>query len=182
MESRIKRLLKEYENHVSLPWPDSLPFYQRVWFVVYRKTDERKLRKRLDEFALTTQQAGHKWVLVDLASAFSEFMSSLDYRDGYFENPTALATQKENFLRFVADKVLSKLSAADQDTVVALSGLGGLFGLVKTSRLIDKVEKDIRGRLVVFFPGSYINNRYKFFDVGDDWNYRAFPIVDTQRG
>jgi hypothetical protein len=39
------------------------------------------------------------------------------------------------------------------------------------------VVKDIRGRLVVFFPGEYEDNNYRLLDARDGWNYLAVPIT-----
>jgi hypothetical protein len=39
------------------------------------------------------------------------------------------------------------------------------------------VEGDIRGRLVIFFPGEYDSNNYRLLDARDGWNYLAVPIT-----
>ncbi len=52
--SKIDSLLHNYERHASLPWYDALSGLQKVWFAVYDKTDERRLRTRIDAFELTT--------------------------------------------------------------------------------------------------------------------------------
>jgi hypothetical protein len=41
--SRVDRLVKRYEGFVSLPWEQGLAGAQRVWFVQYDKTDERRI-------------------------------------------------------------------------------------------------------------------------------------------
>ena len=65
----------------------------------------------------------------------------------------------------------------DDNTVVALSGVGSLFGLTKTSDVLDQVTDAIRGRLLVFFPGRYENSQYRLLDARDGWNYLAVPII-----
>jgi hypothetical protein len=66
----------------------------------------------------------------------------------------------------------------DSRTVVAVSGAASLFGLVRVSSLIDEVAGDIRGRLVVFFPGSYDEKSYfRLLDARDGWDYLAVPIT-----
>ena len=52
-----------------------------------------------------------------------------------------------------------------------------LFGLLRASHLLKLVERDIRGRLVVFFPGHKDNNNYRLLDARDGWNYLAVPIT-----
>jgi hypothetical protein len=43
---------------------------------------------------------------------------------------------------------------------------------------LQKAESDIKGRLVVFFPGSYDQNVYRLMDGKDGWNYLATPIAN----
>ena len=40
-----------------------------------------------------------------------------------------------------------------------------------------RIERDIRGRVVVFFPGEYENSNYRLLDARDGWNYLAVPIT-----
>ena len=69
----------------------------------------------------------------------------------------------------------------DEATVVAIYGVAGLFGFMKTSELVSKVEVVIRGRLLVFFPGEYERNLYRFMDARDGFNYMAVPITCSER-
>ena len=39
------------------------------------------------------------------------------------------------------------------------------------------MERDVRGRMVVFFPGEYVDNNYRLLDARDGWNYLAVPIT-----
>ena len=50
----------------------------------------------------------------------------------------------------------------DRDTVVAVLGVGSLFGFVHLSGVISDLEEAIRGRLLVFFPGEYERSVYRF--------------------
>ena len=50
--SQIERLIQNYDNRVSLPWDQNLAGPQRVWFAVYNKTEERRLRRRMEEFEI----------------------------------------------------------------------------------------------------------------------------------
>lgn len=82
---------------------------------------------------------------------------------------------KEAVVRQVTDVLTSP--KADESTVVAIYGVASLFGFLKTSELVSKVEPMIRGRLLVFFPGEYENNTFRFLDARDGWNYLAVPIT-----
>ena len=79
----------------------------------------------------------------------------------------------------MADRIRSALTLPEvtKDTVVAVFGGGTLFGLTRMSRVLKLVESDIRGRLAVFFPGSFDRNNYRLLDARDGWNYMAIPIT-----
>jgi len=75
--------------------------------------------------------------------------------------------------------VTATLDDADVDdqTVVAVLGVGALFGLTRVASLMEAVAPRIRGRLLVFFPGSYDGSVYRLLDARDGWNYLAVPIT-----
>lgn len=72
-------------------------------------------------------------------------------------------------------------SDADNNTVVAVTGLASLFGLMRASRLIEAVAPDVKGRLLVFFPGERDGANYRLLDARDGWNYLAIPITAEER-
>ena len=176
---RIEKLVENYARFAALPWEQNLAGAQRVWFAVYDKSDERRLRIRLGEFELATKSAKHGWKLVDVAGTFAEWMAAEEYRESYFQAPDDLEMAMSGFLDFVSARVRSALDdeAADASTIVAVHGIACLFGLIKVSDLIGAVESSIRGRLLVFFPGEYENNNYRLLDARDGWNYLAVPIT-----
>lgn len=177
MSSRIARLVQNYERHASIPWPATLAGPQRIWFAVYDKNDERRVRARVGEFEIATGRAGHGWALVDVTDAFPTWLGAHEYRDSYFENPEALEIAMGDFLEHVAKQVQSTLDSADENTVVTLMGVGALFGFVKVSELVKTVQDHVRGRLLVLFPGTHENNVYRLLDARDGWNYMAVPIT-----
>ena len=46
--ARIEELVTRYKAHIGAPWQKNLAGPQKTVFVVYPKTDERRLRARLD--------------------------------------------------------------------------------------------------------------------------------------
>ena len=184
MSSRIQRLLATYRQHLTVPWQAGLAAIQRVIFAVYDKTDELRLRANIEEFALATQQAGKRWLLINVTDAFPRWMMAQEYRDAYFECPEDLAGyQAGELTEFVADQVdqLKRRIAqeSDADTVVALIGVGALFGVARVSSLVEGIKESIQGRLLVFFPGEHHpeNHTYRLLDARDGWNYLAVPLL-----
>ena len=177
---RIEELAARYGRHVGAPWQRNLSGDQKAIFVVYPKADERRLRARLDLFEMATASAGHGWVVVDLTDAFACWMADTEYREVYFEEPDTLAMKlRSDFVQYVAAKIREALTdqGVDEDSVVAVQGIASVFGFARVSLVLKEVVKDIRGRLVVFFPGEFEDNNYRLLDARDGWNYLAVAIT-----
>ncbi|WP_025097274.1 BREX protein BrxB domain-containing protein [Burkholderia sp. A1] len=184
MSSKIAKLVSVYRQHLTVPWQPGLAAIQRVIFAVYDKADELRLRANVGEFELASQQAGKQWLLLDVTNAFPEWMAAQEYRDAYFEAPEDLAGyQAGELTEFVADlnaKLKARISSeAGPDTVVALLGVGTLFGLARVSSVVEGIKEAVEGRLLVFFPGEYHpeNHTYRLLDARDGWNYLAVPLL-----
>ena len=175
--SEVNDLLSAYEEVLKLPWKNNLSGAEKVWFVVYEPSSERKIRLRLSEFELKTIQSGYQWKHVDVTNIFAEWMAQLEYREAYFENPSDMDPMLEDFAEDVIEKITSVLSDADERSIVALNGVASLFGLTHASKIIDGVTSKIAGRLLVFFPGRYDGSVYRLLDARDGWNYLALPIT-----
>jgi hypothetical protein len=177
--SRVKRLVHSYSRHISIPWRDDAAAAQRVIFCVYNENEERWLRARVDEFEIVTKQAGHDWALFDLTNTFAAWLSSQRYAKSYFQKPHLLATVLPKYLDYIVDEFERFLDSRniDENAVVAIQGVGSLFGFLKVKDVVDKLAPRVPGRLLVFFPGSYENNNYRLLDGYDGWNYLAMPIT-----
>ncbi len=175
---KVEELAAVYERHVSVPWQRTLAGAQRVMLVVYEKELERTLRARIGEFEQATRRSGHGWKLVDCTRWFSTWMGSDEYRDAYFEDPSLLGMKLQGeFRQEAARKLSAELEAAGDDSVLAVLGVGSLFGFLRVSELIRAVEQSVRGRLVVFFPGTKNESNYRLLDARDGWNYLAQGIT-----
>ena len=176
--NRISRLAQVYKRHISAPWQETIAGAQRVVMIIYRREEERALRRRLDEFEQATRDAGRQWILVDATRWFAEWMAAHEYREAYFEDPELLEMSiDEDFRRETAAKLSAALESADDNTVIALCGASSLYGFLRISELLPLVEQSIRGRLVVFFPGSKNDNNYRLLDARDGWSYLAQAIT-----
>jgi hypothetical protein len=181
--NRIDLLRKNYQRLCEHSWDHNVSGAQRVWLAVYDKEDERKLRLRLGVFEDATHDAGHKWLAIDLTDSFANWMcdpANADYAESYFESPESLDNAVlADMMASVVARIRSTLTAlADpENTVVALYGVASLFGFLKISEILPKVEGDVKGRLLVYFPGVYEQNNYRLLDARDGWNYLAVPIT-----
>lgn len=181
---QIERLIQNYDVRVSLPWERNLAGPQRVWFAVYQKAEERRLRFRLEEFAISTKRAKHRWILVDVTDTFAQWLSTCDadHRAGYFEAPELLegdSSALDEFKEGLVQQVTTALTSdsVDDFTVVAVYGVASLFGFMRVSDLVSRVESSIRGRLLMFFPGEHEGGSYRFLDARDGFSYLAVPIT-----
>jgi hypothetical protein len=176
--NKIDHLAGNYSRHLEVPWQSSVSGAQKVMLLIYDKELERSLRACIGEFEIKTRDAGYNWVEHNFTHAFSKWLAADDYRDAYFEEPEDLTMKIEGeFKEHVIVSLRTQLREADDQTVVALTGIAALYGFVHVSELVRAVEPDIRGRLIVFFPGTKEGSNYRLLDARDGWNYLANSIT-----
>lgn len=178
--AHIEELVTQYKNHIAAPWQRNLAGPQKAIFVVYPKNDERRLRARLELFEIATKETGHGWSVFNFTSTFAKWMAATEYREVYFEEPSDLAMKlQKDFLIHAAGELRGALTmgSVNEDSIIAVYGVACLFGFARVSLVLKEVEHDIRGRLVLFFPGEFENNNYRLLDARDGWNYLAVPIT-----
>ena len=177
---RIEDLSDRYLQHISTPWQRTVSGAQRVLVIVYDKELERTLRARKVAFETATRQAGHDWHELDISEVFAAWMAANDYSEEYFAAPEDLQLKLQaEFPEYVAERLRTILNGPEitDDSVVALFGVGTLFGFARLSQILKMVESDIKGRLIVFFPGHLERSNYRLLDARDGWNYMAVPIT-----
>ena len=177
--SKVKRLVSSYGKYIAIPWRADAAAAQRVIFCVYNESDELRLRSKIDEFEIATKQNNHNWALFDLTDSFAHWLTSQKYSQSYFKKPNLLATIYPKYLEHIIasfDHFLAQ-HQTDETYVVAIKGVGSLFGFLKVKEVVEKLAPMVSGRLLVFFPGSYENNNYRLLDGYDGWNYLAVPIT-----
>lgn len=178
--ARIEDLADRFGRHIATPWQRTVSGAQRVVTLVYDKELERTLLARKLAFETAARQAGHDWHEVDVSDAFATWMAADDYREEYFASPDDLQLKLQaEFPEYVANRIRTALTGTDitENSIVALFGVGALFGFARLSHILKLVEGDIKGRLVVFFPGNLERNNYRLLDARDGWNYLAVPIT-----
>ncbi len=177
--SKSKRLLQSYAAYVAVPWRSDAAAPQRVIFCVYHEAEELRLRAKVAEFELATRSAGHAWAVFDLTDSFPTWLAAQRYAKSYFDKPNLLPTLLPKYLSFIEAEFTAFLDhhAVTDNAVVALTGVGTLFGFLKVKEVVDKLAPKVKGRLLVFFPGSYEDNNYRLLDGYDGWNYLAVPIT-----
>jgi hypothetical protein len=179
--SAVDHLFSNYSRQVRLPWSSSMSGKQRIWFAVYPPGEERRVRARLPQFEAVTLAASHGWTTVDLTRLVPDFLAAHPYREQVFQQPQHL--RAGNALEKRAAGLVREACSAEEATassVVAVTGLASLFDFMRVSSLIEAAEDSISGRLLVFFPGEYAGNVYRFMDARDGFNYMAVPITSTE--
>ncbi|NBK25544.1 MAG: DUF1788 domain-containing protein [Spirochaetia bacterium] len=177
--SRVRDLVKAYDEFISLPWQEEIAASQRVIMCIYDEQDELKLRAIKDEFGIVTTHAGHQWLEYDLTDAFPRWLMANPHAQKSFARPNLFNSLLHTFKTHVVEDFTSFIDkhAPGINHVVALTGIGSLFGYLKVKDLLDAIAPMVKGRLVVFFPGSYEHNNYRLLDAYDGWNYLAVPIT-----
>jgi len=177
--SKIRQLINSYKTFIAVPWKEDAAALQRVVFCIYNENDELKLRAKIDEFEIATKQTKHDWAVFDVTDTFAAWLTSQRYAKSYFAKPHLLQTLLPKYQEFIVTQFQLFLSenGADENSVVAIKGVGSLFGFLKVKDVVDKLAPLVKGRLLIFFPGSYENNNYRLLDGYDGWNYLAVPIT-----
>lgn len=177
--NKIKRLVESYGKYVAIPWRDDAAAAQRVIFCVYDEADELRIRTKIDEFEIATRQSDHDWAVFDLTDTFARWLASQRYAESYFQKPQLLQTLLPRYLTYLTEEFSKFLidNNCGKNSVVAIKGVGSLFGFLKVKEAVDKLAPMVEGRLLIFFPGSYENNNYRLLDGYDGWNYLAIPIT-----
>lgn len=181
--SRLHDLIKAYSKFISLPWQKEIAASQRVIMCVYDEQDELKFRAIKDEFAIATNQSNHNWVEYDLTDIFPKWLMSNPNAQKCFVKPYLFPSLLHTFRNFIVNDFQNFINnhSVDPNSVVALTGVGTLFGFIKVKEMLEAISPLVKGRLVVFFPGSYENNNYRLLDAYDGWNYLAVPITADNR-
>jgi hypothetical protein len=148
----VEELLKAYARFVGYEWNARVAPEERVWFGMYDPAEECRMRFRVKAFEEATVRAGHEWAALDLSGEFAQWMSSHEYRESYFESPEDLT---DDLMDDFAEHVASVIEALrGSDGVVAIYGLGSLFGLMRVSRLLEMVSGRFGGGFSCSFRGS----------------------------
>ena len=180
MISKTDALINKYESVVREPWDQKLSGQEKVWFLVYDPTEQRKILFRLPDFERVTLQQQKGWKEVDLADCFPRWMSKHKYREKYFEQPEFIKdTIERGFKEFVVKEIKETFQNSDNiySTVFALININAIFGFIKLSEVLQEIYHFNEGRLLVFFPGEYQNNQYRLMGARDGWSYLARPII-----
>ena len=172
----VDDLLGHFRRQVSLPWPqDTAPDY-RVWIMHYDRALERAHPGASARFRGSGAPFNHGWASLNLATLVAPWFAGNDLFDGLCRQPDELPGLLPDFEEHVVATVRARLQALHEQDILALSGVGALFGLMRASTLTEKAAPDIKGRLLLLFPGRHTNGVYRLLDARDGWTYRAIPI------
>lgn len=102
----IDLLIAAYESQVSTPWRERLSGSERVWFLVYSPSNERRLRRRLEEFAIVTRDARRGWKHLDMTDWFAQWLVSQRHSEGFYKRPDGLSEKR--FVESIAATAVSR--------------------------------------------------------------------------
>ena len=180
MISKTDALINSYERVLTEPWSQKLSGQEKVWFLVYDPTEQRRVMFRLGDFERVTRKHKREWLEVDLADAFPQWMANHEYREEYFQYPAGIQDQLESELRdYVVERIIQATQKANdiENTIIAITNVNALFGFIKLSDVLQKVYAHNKGRILIFFPGEFHSNHYRLMDARDGWSYLARPIT-----
>ncbi len=172
----VDDLLGHFRRQVALPWSKDIARDYRVWIMCYDKSLERRVQGRLPEFEALARTNGHGWAALNLAPIVAPWLASHELFEALAEQPDELPGMLPDFEDHISTTVQEHLGTLSDNDILALSGTGALFGLLRISTLIERVAPSIHGRLLLLFPGRHDAGSYRLLDARDGWTYRATPI------
>ena len=158
--NEIESLTNAYDQFVSVPWDHTLAGPQKVWFAIYDPTQERRLRLHIPNFEMATKRANHSWKLLDITDSFAHWMSNHEYRDEYFNQPDDMELALQDFADSLGEQLKTFLTSPDVDenTVVAIVGIGSLFGFIIIGLFCVLIVGAITGQQFTDLMGLIISN------------------------
>lgn len=180
MATRIDDLVNNYEKVLKEPWTNKLSGQEKVWFLVYDPSEQRKVALRVSDFERITRKNNKNWSEIDLQYCFPNWMKDHEYRNAYFVDPEAIQDQIEcDFKEYIVNYISQIIKGVKdlENTVVAINNVSSLFGFLKLSDVLSEIYPLNKGRILIFFPGEYHNNHFRLMDARDGWSYLARPIT-----
>ena len=180
MISKVDQLITAFDKVVREPWNNKLSGQEKVWFLVYDPSEQRKIDLRIRDFENTTIKSGKKWVEISLKSCFPTWMAAHDYKEEYFKNPELLVDSlKNDFKNYAVGFLKNEIENPkfDNNTLIVIKDISSLFGFTRMSDVINGCSSILKGRMLIFFPGEFEKNQYRLLDARDGWNYLARPII-----
>jgi hypothetical protein len=170
-----------------------------VYLFTYDATQEYAVREQIAALGeRLLRPLGQTEVLVlDLFATLLDYLRADDYGDqtlldillgkeqeeGFAGDVADLLTQKAGedlFIQFVAGRIQTHLNLPSEfpRVFVLLHGFGSLFPLLRVSSFLNKFERYVVGyKLLVFYPGTYQQQRYVLFNqLNDEHLYRAIHL------
>ncbi|NJO55696.1 MAG: hypothetical protein HC834_04285 [Rhodospirillales bacterium] len=172
----VDELLNHFQRQASLPWAKETACDYRVWILHYEKSLERRVQGRIHEFEAIARKLGYGWENLNVSSLIPAWFAAHDLFEGLVGQPDELPGLLPDFEAHIVKIVHNRLRSLGDRDIFAISGGGSLFGLTRVSAIAEKVAPEIRGRLLLLFPGRHENGVYRLLDARDGWSYRATPI------
>lgn len=170
-----------------------------VYMFTYDPAKEYQVREQIVALGdRLLRPLGQTEVLVlDLFATFLDYLRADDYGDetlldilvskekeeGFVGDVEELLLKKageELFIQFVAERIRLHLNLPSQfpRVFVLLHCFGSLFPLLRVSSFLNKFERYVVGyKLLVFYPGTYQQQRYVLFNqLHDEHLYRAIHL------
>lgn len=180
MISKIDQLIAAFDKVVNEPWNNNLSGQEKVWFLVYDPSEQRKIDLRIGDFETATIKAGKKWIGISMKNCFPTWMANHDYKEEYFQDPEAVIDQLDvDFKNYAIDYLNTEIEKFknEENTLIAIKDVSSLFGFTRMSDVINGCSSNLTGRMLIFFPGEFEKNQYRLLDARDGWDYLARPIT-----
>jgi len=153
-----------YEHLVSLPWRDDLPDSERVWMIIHPLDRQERHRGHMRDFKRVTEESGHGWLEVDLVMHVTQRWDTPE--------PNSLIAHTQDLV-----EGLSGSAQVDNNTVVALDGVGRFLPRERFADLLKSVSSVVPGRLLVFLHRAEEGGASQLLAGLEGWNVLSETTV-----
>lgn len=178
-----EELVAEYSRFVELPWRRDPPVLDRL-LVLASPLGRAGIHLRLlGDLKRVTEEAGHRWVHLDLFVMLGRWAPSHHGVEEYWSD-----RQKAGELDELMQEIEVRLEEAfrteraDDDTVVALDGVGSLVPYSRFADVLQRAASLVPGRLLAFVPRPEEDGPSRFLIGSDGWELLKETLDPTGSG
>lgn len=176
--------------------PDTGGLFFPIYIYTYSPEKEFEIRKEIEKLNKDLQRPS-SYINSLKINLYKEFVQWLETEKGFDENSllqevlhiekegdaTSIshfiideANNDEGFIKYLGEKMKKYFEKQEHNRVyILLHGIGEIFPYLRLSDFLKKIEKYVKNyKLIAFYPGEFIDNKFSLFSVINDENiYRA---------
>lgn len=184
---------------------DTGSIFYNVYIFQYEPEEEYEIRDQIQNFKARLKRPNNNLDIL-IINLFEEFCDYLD-RKAFGNNPSMLKyllgkeeqgqsdsvanvliknASDEDFFKAIHDKIEQHLENENRlkKSFVFLHGIGQIYPYLRVNTFLSNFERYNKGekyKLIVFYPGSAVENSFSLFNRLEDYNtYRSIKLIEPE--